>query len=444
MVGADRLGLPRDLGNGLVLRWARPEDVDALVEFNRLVFAEPTGELDEEAGIQARELMSSSHPTASFDDHVVVEEVSEGKIVSSSCLIPQTWSYAGIPFGVARPELVGTDTAYRNRGLVRAEFDALHALSAERGDLVQAITGIPFFYRKFGYDTSLITEGGQYGTPLAVKNVDEPSYKLRRATEADIPTILACYEIATSRKLITAVRDESIWRWEITGRLTGSDYVHVLWIIEGTDGRPAGVLAHQEVLDWRRPILWATLCELLEGESWPLAAPIVLEHLRVEAAKLADKQSTGAPNVGFDWGSDHPFVQLNLRTFQASVRPFTWWIRIPDLAKFLRHIKPVLVQRLRESMFHRHSGELILTFYTSAVKFVIENGDVTSIEDFMPDSYRDAAGAFPDATFLQLMLGCRTIAELEFAYPDSGVRKEIDRALVSTLFPKQPSTIWPV
>jgi hypothetical protein len=444
MQRVDRLGLPRGLGNGLVLRWARPDDVDALVEFNRLVFAEPNGEPDEVAGIQARELMLSTHPTASPADHVVVEEVSTGKIVSSSCLIPQTWNYGGIPFGVARPELVGTDSAYRNQGLVRAEFEALHALSAERGDLVQAITGIPFFYRKFGYDTSLITEGGQYGTAIAAKSADEPSYKLRRATETDIPTIMACYEIAKSRKLLTAERDESIWRWELTGRLTGSDYVHVLWIIEGADGRAAGMLAHQEVLDWRRPILWATMCELLDGESWPLAAPIVLEHLRIEAEKLAEKEGLGASNVGFDWGSDHPFVQLNPRTFQASVRPFSWWIRISNLAKFLRHIKPVLKQRLRESMFHRHSGGLVLTFYTSAVKIVIENGDVTSIEDFMPDSYRDAAGAFPDATFLQLLLGCRTIEELEYAYPDSGVRKEIDRALVTTLFPKLPSTIWPV
>jgi hypothetical protein len=34
-------------------------------------------------------------------------------------LISQIWAYEGIPFGVGRPELVGTLPEYRNRGLVR-------------------------------------------------------------------------------------------------------------------------------------------------------------------------------------------------------------------------------------------------------------------------------------------------------------------------------------
>ncbi len=32
----------------------------------------------------------------------------------------------GFPFGVGRPELVGTLPEYRNRGLVRAQFEEVH------------------------------------------------------------------------------------------------------------------------------------------------------------------------------------------------------------------------------------------------------------------------------------------------------------------------------
>ena len=89
----------------------RPEDLDALAEFNKWVFADPEGEPDEQAALQLREYMSPDHPTTSPNDHVLVEDTSTGKIVSSISLIPQTWSYGGIPFGVMRPELVGTDPA---------------------------------------------------------------------------------------------------------------------------------------------------------------------------------------------------------------------------------------------------------------------------------------------------------------------------------------------
>ena len=59
-------------------------------------------------------------------------------------LISQTWAYEGIPFEVGRPELVGTLPEYRNRGLVRAQFEEVHRWSAARGELVQGITGIPY------------------------------------------------------------------------------------------------------------------------------------------------------------------------------------------------------------------------------------------------------------------------------------------------------------
>ena len=79
-------------------------------------------------------------------------------------LISQTWTYDGIPFGVGRPELVGTQPEYRKRGLVRAQFEVIHAFSAERGEMVQAITGIPFYYRQFGYEMAMGLGGAARAT----------------------------------------------------------------------------------------------------------------------------------------------------------------------------------------------------------------------------------------------------------------------------------------
>ena len=49
-------------------------------------------------------------------------------------LISQTWSYAGIEFGVGWPELVATLPEYRQRGLIRTQFEEIHRWSEERGE----------------------------------------------------------------------------------------------------------------------------------------------------------------------------------------------------------------------------------------------------------------------------------------------------------------------
>jgi hypothetical protein len=45
---------------------------------------------------------------------------------------------------------------------------------------------------------------------------------------------------------------------------------------------------------------------------------------------------------------------------------------------------------------------------------------------------------------LQLVVGYRTLAELEHAYPDCQILSDQARVLLTVLFPKMPSRVWPV
>jgi hypothetical protein len=152
----------RDLGDGLVLRRSTPQDAVALAEFNRSIHTdnEPDGQC---IAAWTRDLLTRPHPTFHPNDFTIVEEAATGRIVSTMNSISQTWSYEGIKFGVGRPELVGTLPEFRNRGLVRVQFDEVHRWSAERDEIVQAITGIPFYYRQFGYEMALDLDGRRFG-----------------------------------------------------------------------------------------------------------------------------------------------------------------------------------------------------------------------------------------------------------------------------------------
>src|SRR3990172_2429972 len=232
---------PRDLGDGLILRFATPGDSEALAQFNGRVLSDEG--FSEGVAAWTRDFASEAHPTCGPWNVPLVEDPrAGGKIVSSMCLIPQTWTYAGIPFGVGRPEAVGTDPAYRRRGLVRAQFEVHHARSAAMGHLVQGITGIPWYYRQFGYEYALALGGGRQ-TPLSsvprLKDGEAEPYRLRPMTVADVPFVAPLCQQAEARSLVACPRNADYWRYLLTGPSAGAFEHKPYQIIETPPGEPA-------------------------------------------------------------------------------------------------------------------------------------------------------------------------------------------------------------
>ena len=163
------------------------------------------------------------------------EGPSEKQTIVLMNLISQIWAYEGVPFGVGRPELVGTLPEYRRRGLVREQFDLVHQWSAERGELVQVITGIPYYYRQFDYELALNLGGGRMGYApgvTALKDDEEEPYHLRAALETDLALIAELYELGCKRSPIAAKWDMALWRHELLGKDRHNINMRLLYIIE--------------------------------------------------------------------------------------------------------------------------------------------------------------------------------------------------------------------
>ena len=58
--------------------------------------------------------------------------------------------------------------------------------------------------------------------------------------------------------------------------------------------------------------------------------------------------------------------------------------------------------------------------------------------------HAEAHASFPELTFLQLLFGHRSFAELRSWYADCDAWTDDGHALVDALFEKQPSVIWPI
>jgi hypothetical protein len=276
-----RAPIIRDLGDGLVLRRATPNDVDPLAAFNAEIHRDDVeGHPDDRVGTWTRDLFDRPHPTFDPGDFTIVEDVGAGEIVSSCNLIPQIWSYDGIPFSVGRPELVGTLPGYRRRGLVRVQFEVMHAWSAERREMMQAITGIPWFYRLLGYDMALTLGGGRAGYAPQVPRLEEGQedrYRIRPAELGDIDFIPKVYAHGVRRWPIACVRDEELWVHELQGKSARNVNRHELRVIETLGGEPVGFLAHPP-WNWGS-MLAAIAYELKPGVSWVAVTPSVVRYL---------------------------------------------------------------------------------------------------------------------------------------------------------------------
>ncbi len=437
----------RQLDEHLILRHAAPADAAALSDFNSLIHSDEPGERDLGVGAWTHDLLSRPHPTLRPGDFTIVEDTASRQIVSSLCLIPQTWTFAGIPFKVGRPELVGTLAEYRGRGLVRAQMETVHAWSASRGDLVQAITGIPYYYRLFGYEMALNLDGGRAGfiphVPELEAGKDEP-YRLRPALPADVPFLMQVYTAGCRRSLVSCQRDEALWLYELTSRSSESVMNLAFHIIESIAGEALGFIAHQRKR-WGA-MLTCNLYELKPGISWAAVTPCVLRYLD-KAGRAAPAWHGSKPYgaFGFWLGESHPVYEVIPNRLPRKREPYAWYIRVPDLPAFVRHIMPALEQRLTTSLIPNYSGELRLTFYRDGLRLGFEQGKLVKAEKYRPAPTGGSGEAgFPNLTFLHLLFGHRSLDELQYAFDDCWVDTDEAALVLNTLFPRQPSEVWPV
>ena len=436
----------RDLGDGLILRRSSPDDADALADFcGRIQSDAGLDQPDVQIAAWTRDLLTRPHPTFSPNDFTVVEETSSGRIVSTLNLISQTWSYEGIKFGVGRPELVGTLPEFRNRGLVRLQFEEIHKWSRERGEMMQAITGIPFYYRQFGYEMAIDLDGRRYGHEAHVpklKDGEQETYHVLIAREEDLPFIAETYNEIHKRNMIVCERTPEIFRYELGSQDIEPAYAQMC-IIKDRTGESVGYLKHLCFLS--DGSLTSNFYELKPGAPWLEVTPAVARYLWRTGQDYAKRDGKTCMSFGFVLGEQHPAYEV-MRNRLPDVRgSYAWYVRVPDLPGFLNHIKPALEKRLAESVAAGYSREIKISFYRGGLRFIIKRGQIVTIESWKPTPKDDDGHiAFPNLTFLQMLFGYRSYEELHYAFPDCWCDDEDVRVMVNAIFPKKASNIHPI
>lgn len=444
MNATDQFGLPRYVGDGLLLRWATPGDADDVAAFNVAMHSDDPDQPELWIADWTKLLMSGEHPTTSASDFtVVVDEKNDNRVVSSLCLISQTWRYEDVDFPVGRPELVATHSDYRRRGLVREQMDVIHALSASRGERLNAITGIPWYYRQFGYEMTVNLHGRRklYWSRLSDKEqTSEQQFSWRPPAYEETALLSQLYDIHCAPSLLACVRDDKQWHFEID-QTNDPDYnFTTLRLIE--DGR-GKVVGYCEYHTWEPAATIGSLA-VLPGNSWRSVCLWLVQRFRQLSDERVARDQPAFPYLNFELGEDHPAYDALGTQLEPLDREYSWYIRVPDLAAFLSHIGPVLERRLAASAVAGYTGRLLVDMYTSTLALVWEEGKLVGVEQHRSVDEKLPRGHFPDLSFLHLLLGHRTLADLEYAWTDCRVSDPAARVLFEALFLRRASCVIPV
>ncbi|GCE50215.1 acetyltransferase (GNAT) family protein [Thermosporothrix hazakensis] len=434
----------RDLGDGLVLRWSTADDIERIATLHSLVHRDAVDAPPNEEYIrQIRRMMSDDFPLMGPRDFGVVEDTSKAgnPIIATTAVWRHTWAYEGIPFHVGRPEMVATDPAYRNRGLIRALFELFHARSEAQGDLVQAITGISYFYRQFGYEYALELDDRRM-MPIALIPEVRGALTLREATVDDIPLLEELYRRRQASGILSELPTRAMWLYDIETWKRHPELRHFLacYMLVNAAGETVGALITDAYRRGKALYVW--LLELIEGTNMQAILPSLLQALRAYGAGIEPALPDGEPflEICFALGTTHPvfeFADITLR--QPVEAPYAWYLRVKDLPGFLLHIAPALEQRLAASSLAGYSGDIKVNFYRGGLRMHLERGRLKVVEDWRKPVYGESEDAsFPPLLFLQVLFGYRSVDFLRQVFPD--VWASVEAApLLKVLFPTRPS-----
>ncbi len=440
-----------DLGNGLVLRWSTAADTERLAQLVGNVFRRKADEPpNTHLGQLVHRLMRGDHPLMQIGDFGLIEDTQrvEHPIIACTCLWRQHWTYEGIPFLVGRPEIVASDPDYRQRGLIRALFTMIHARSAAEGHLVQAITGIPYFYRQFGYEYALDLNGGRTTflslIPKKTENTPEP-FTLREATLEDIPLITTCYNRQRTGVIWSDIPND-YWQYELAydQHSPAQEHDARIMVLVNTEGLAQGFVSFSAVRHSRTINVYAI--GIAPEASWYEITPSLLRALQRNGEQLPTQLTTDPlSEITFQLGRVHPFYDaLGTALAPRYDHPYCWYVRVPEVVSFIKHIAPVLERRIADSVISGYSGELRITFYRGGLRLRFEQGQLRHVESWQPPLYESNAQAgFPRLVFLKLLFCHSSLEELDAAFPDVWAKEE-GSIMLSTLFPKKPSAPLPL
>jgi predicted acetyltransferase len=424
------------LESGMVMRTLQGEvDQAAFVAFNAR-----SNNPSEGATCQC---LISHHPKMNDDHFFIVEDERNNQIAACLCLIPWEMNFDGVSLKAAMMEMVLSHPDYRRMGLVKKLIRKFQEEVVTCGFDLTLITGIPNYYRQFGYAYALdLAEGVKLGVERIreLERMPEDPGKgsplagisFRRVSVSDIPELHALRKESMKSLQVFFNRDEAYWRY----LLEGARY-DIRMLDDSTTGetlgyailkREGGILCVMESgmrCDVENEIRDKDAAETRTKDAAKILLRCLINEVGQEIRIYAHPHDK-VRQVAMEWGA-------------ALLNNDQWLLKVEDQVALLTRLIPAFESRIDKSPMPGFTKEVIINQFRQAIGISIACGKITEIRSLgFVDSSMGADGGdlcIPADAFLRLLFGYRSLEQLWDAWPDTVVR-ESSRELLGILFPK--------
>jgi predicted N-acetyltransferase YhbS len=340
--------------------------------------------------------------------------VDDGRVVATATLLHETVRVGDVSLPAAQVELVATAASHEGRGLVRALMELAHVTSDHRGDVVQVMVGIPYFYRQFGYSYSMPIPGAR--RLVTVPDAD-PAIRVRIADAADVAVMDALQLEEQASAQVAMTHSASCWRWLVAR--DGSQQ----WIAE----RGGVAIATGRATPPDEGMVLGELAGRPEG----IDALIAHAHrMGGEATSVMDRHTANA----------HAVIEPRVEPTDDHDGGGEWfYVRVSRLAPLLNRLRPVLAARWRAA--GGEECDVMVSSYRSHVRFHLGPDGMSEVVagGHLQAPVSAGGSGVPPDVLGPLVFGPFGAAGLEPHHPDMWLGRQ--RELMHALFPPVRSDV---
>ena len=366
------------------------------------------------------------HPRKKYTLCFYVEEQYTGQAVSSLLLEPLEWQFNDIIVPVCEMDFVATLPQYRGRNFIGLMNELYEQAMKERGYLLSVLRGIPYYYRRFGYEYVFNLDERITLMNNMIPDVNNEDLRIRKANEEDLSFIKEKYEDFFYEFYISNKFEPNSFKYKFMNELISKKYFST-YILERNSQYSIFFIGKS-----------------YDDSGFSLIVPPVSELnmnkiLLFIKNEFINKQDDNGYKTQFYCSTETNFGQFLQKLGGIADPSYGWQVKIPNLTLFFKHIKSILEQRINVSQFKGMSRDIKISDYNEIITLKFSKGkvsDVTSEVKFSEPEVSDVK--IPGPMLYKLILSYNSFEEIKFLIKDAVIKPE-SKLLINILFPKKRS-----
>ncbi len=364
------------------------------------------------------------HPRKEDILFLYIKDSNSNKIVSSISLMPLEWRFGRVNIPLCEMGFVGTLESYRGKELI-VELNKLYeSIMAEKGYLISVIRGIPYYYRKLGYEFAISLDHRMFLSPSKIPINDLDFLKIRKTNLEDIDFIETKYNQYYDDFFISNVFDKDCYISKFFND-NYNDFKASTYIVESVG----------------KSIVYFTFGKTYDNKGYDIKTSQINRECGIKILQFIKKiSSVESPDqIDLAVREDTELAEIICELGGTTYETYGWQVKIPNLKLYFKKIKSILDNRIHNSSFQGVTQNLRISNYKTTIILSFNNGRVSSIvveKGYPKETTCDLK--LPGPILFKLLLGDRSFKELKYIMKDAILKHE-SRELIDVLFPKENS-----